>query len=507
MEMMLSGEYIVPHINGWVYYNKPPLFNWMMIGCFKIFGSFEEWVVRMPSILSFLLIGLVNFFFVRKYINKEVAFLSSLFFITSADIFFYGTINAGEIDLFFSLLVFLQIISIFHFHQQKNYLLLFLASYFFAALGTLTKGPPSIAFQGITLLALFIQQKEFKSLLHWKHFAGLGFFLLICGGYFYAYSFQEDPVPFITQLFKEASQRTGVESKITNTLLKSVSFPLLLMQLLLPWSIFILYLFRNKIKRDLKSNALVNFSVLFILSNILLYWFTAELRNRYIYMFFPFCMIILAYFYDKYREEKVAITKWIEHLFFFGIIMFTTVFTLSPFIEITKELPYIKPLAVVFTLLGIAALYLFRKYKAQRILIFIVVIALTKVGTNFTYLPLLKEKSDRMLYVENIDKILSITKNAPIHWTSFPYSFESDASIGPLQFTKLKLTTAPLLAYQVPYYITKGNGHIMQYDPEMEKGVYYLAPDTYLADKNVEEFYRFRETWTKQVLVLCKRSE
>jgi 4-amino-4-deoxy-L-arabinose transferase-like glycosyltransferase len=36
MEMDITGEYVVPKINGWNYYNKPPLFNWVLAGLFQI---------------------------------------------------------------------------------------------------------------------------------------------------------------------------------------------------------------------------------------------------------------------------------------------------------------------------------------------------------------------------------------------------------------------------------------------------------------------------------------
>ena len=152
IEMVLSGNYIVPKINGWNYYNKPPVFNWVMVLFFKLFDSFDEWVVRFPSLLAFLATAILNFYIVKRFLKKEAALLSSLFFLTSADLLFYGTINAGEIDLFFCFLVYTQVMAIFWFFEKKQFGKLFLISYLFAAIGTLTKGPPSIAFQGLTLL-------------------------------------------------------------------------------------------------------------------------------------------------------------------------------------------------------------------------------------------------------------------------------------------------------------------------------------------------------------------
>ena len=70
-----------------------------MILWMKGFGSFEEWVVRFPSIFAFLLTGILNFFLVKRFLSTKTALLSGLFLWTSADILFYGSVNAGEIDL------------------------------------------------------------------------------------------------------------------------------------------------------------------------------------------------------------------------------------------------------------------------------------------------------------------------------------------------------------------------------------------------------------------------
>ncbi|HAD98217.1 MAG TPA: hypothetical protein DCG19_12475, partial [Cryomorphaceae bacterium] len=95
LEMYLSGNWIVPQINGWTYYNKPPVFNWLMMLFFEITGSFSEWVVRLPSLLSYLVLGLLHYRYVKQYINQKVALFASLFWLTSADLLLYGSVNTG----------------------------------------------------------------------------------------------------------------------------------------------------------------------------------------------------------------------------------------------------------------------------------------------------------------------------------------------------------------------------------------------------------------------------
>ena len=101
-----------------------------------------------------LLTGALNYWVVRRYTKSlETALLSSLFYVTSGDILFYFSM-LGEIDIFYTFLAYCQVIFIFAGYEQKRWMWLFIGSYFFTAAGLLTKGLPSLAFQGITLLAV-----------------------------------------------------------------------------------------------------------------------------------------------------------------------------------------------------------------------------------------------------------------------------------------------------------------------------------------------------------------
>ncbi len=50
-EMVSSGDYIVPTLNGQPYLEKPPLFYAMGAAVCKVFGTFEPWALRLPSAL------------------------------------------------------------------------------------------------------------------------------------------------------------------------------------------------------------------------------------------------------------------------------------------------------------------------------------------------------------------------------------------------------------------------------------------------------------------------
>src|SRR2546430_2915124 len=49
VEMLKTGNYIVPEVGGNPYFRKPPLVNWMVAASFRIFGARNEWTARLPS--------------------------------------------------------------------------------------------------------------------------------------------------------------------------------------------------------------------------------------------------------------------------------------------------------------------------------------------------------------------------------------------------------------------------------------------------------------------------
>ncbi|UTW64586.1 glycosyltransferase family 39 protein [bacterium SCSIO 12741] len=307
LEMVNSGNYVVPSIHGWSYYNKPPVFNWWMALYYKLFQSYDEWVVRIPSLVALLLSALLIFRIGRPYLRSGPALLAAAFLLSSAEILFYGSILAGEIDLFFALLSICQMLSIFWFFEKKKYLQLFIWSYFFAALGTLTKGPPSIAFQALTLLPWILIHRRWTLLFSWKHFAGLGVYVLAVGGYFWLYSFYDDPLPFMVRLFKEASQRSGAEHAFSDTLVGFLTFPLKMLAWMAPWSLFLVFLFKKKVWSDLWANPLLKFCLVALVFNLPIYALAADIRPRYLYPLFPFFFLIIGHLFGLSFE---SLKKW-----------------------------------------------------------------------------------------------------------------------------------------------------------------------------------------------------
>jgi len=52
-EMLTRGDWVIPHINGIPYLEKPPLYFWLTALTFQLFGP-SEWATRLWSAVSAL---------------------------------------------------------------------------------------------------------------------------------------------------------------------------------------------------------------------------------------------------------------------------------------------------------------------------------------------------------------------------------------------------------------------------------------------------------------------
>ncbi len=310
IEMVYNGNLWAPTQLGQLYFNKPPVFNWVLIGSAYLCGGFSEWAMRLPTVLSTLGIAGLVYAMCRRYVNERFGLEAGLLSITSSGIFFYFS-TLAEIDLFYSFITLGSFFAIFHFDRLKKPYLLFLIVYFLTAVGFLTKALPSLAFTALSLLTYFIYTRQFKRLFSLPHFLGIGLFLILSVGYYYQYAQYHDPAPFLTRLWGESSNRTVAGSGLGQFVNHLWQFPLNTWIDLLPGGILVVFLFGKKISSILSSNDFVKFCFWIAVINFLLYWISPGSRQRYIYMLYPLFMIVLVQAYYLTPDHR----RWSRRFF------------------------------------------------------------------------------------------------------------------------------------------------------------------------------------------------
>ena len=142
-EMRVEGDWFVPHVNGEVYSQKPPLLFWLIdLSSLATGGEVTEWSARLPSALAAVAAILLTFLIAERLspdeIARRVAWLAAAVYGTCVKILWQG--HVGQIDMLLSALVALAVWFWVRGYTERRpgfYRLFFLATGF----ATLAKGP------------------------------------------------------------------------------------------------------------------------------------------------------------------------------------------------------------------------------------------------------------------------------------------------------------------------------------------------------------------------------
>lgn len=106
-EMRASGDYFVPHVNGRIYSEKPPLHFWSIATASLATGGVDEVSARLPSLLAAIATLFLLFGIGQRLFDREVAWTSVLVFATSSKVLWQSRV--GQIDMTLIALVTLAI--------------------------------------------------------------------------------------------------------------------------------------------------------------------------------------------------------------------------------------------------------------------------------------------------------------------------------------------------------------------------------------------------------------
>ncbi|PHN05629.1 hypothetical protein CRP01_16715 [Flavilitoribacter nigricans DSM 23189 = NBRC 102662] len=386
LEMKLSGNYITPTLHGIYYYNKPPLYNWLLLISFELFGSFNEWSARIPTVVCLLGYGATIFYFFRKHYSDRVAFINALVFITCGRVLFWDSMLA-LIDTGFSWVMFGLFMVIYHEFAKERFLRLFGLAYFLTAVGFLLKGLPAIVFLGISLLVYFVYRGRFRKLFSWQHLVGMLIFGVLVGGYYLIYHQHNSLERVFTTLVSESSKRTVVRFGWKETMVHLLSFPFEMIYHFLPWTVLAIYLIRKDVVQLIRRDSFITFNALLFLANILPYWSSPEVYPRYLLMLAPLIFSVFIYLHGIHRSENSWQYRAVNGLFLF-ICPVIALAALAPlFLESTAGLSwlYVRTLLPAFCL-GLCAYYFFRD-KPKRLLWLILFLVILRIDFDQFVLP------------------------------------------------------------------------------------------------------------------------
>lgn len=171
-EMLSNGNFITPHLNGVIYFEKPPFFYWLVALYEHLFG-FSEWAIRSCTLTLHTLTCIFTYVFARKLFCRRTGIVSSLILATTLLFFAINRINTIDVCLTFFLTL-----SLFSFLLGLNKKgatqkwLLWLA-YFCAGCAMMTKGLIGVLFPIMIVGLWLIIQNEWATLKRMRIISGL----------------------------------------------------------------------------------------------------------------------------------------------------------------------------------------------------------------------------------------------------------------------------------------------------------------------------------------------
>jgi len=386
LEMDLSGNFIVPTLNGMSYYAKPPLYNWILSAYAYIFGGYTEFNTRTVTILFLILFSIIIYFFSKPYFTKRYALINALIFLTCGRIIFWDSM-LGYIDIAYSMVCYLSFMVIYKFHKAQNYLLLFILSYSLMAVGFLMKGIPSLIFQFITLAVVFYFFDKWKNAFSWNHLMGLLSATIILGGYYALYDKYLPYQSSFETLIDQSSRRTVLVKGIPQTLKFILEFPFEYIYHFLPWSIMIILIFKKNLMSRILSNSYLKFCWYVFLFNIPIYWLSPGTIPRYVLMLLPLLFTVFLATYQIHRKQNTIEIKILDYIFLLalaGSIIYSAFPMISSrFVDYSYRYWLSGILIIGFAYLS----YRFIINKMNRLLTLILCILMIRIGFNAFYLP------------------------------------------------------------------------------------------------------------------------
>jgi 4-amino-4-deoxy-L-arabinose transferase len=164
-EMIASGDWIVPHLNGLRYFEKPVLGYWINATSMILLGE-NAFAVRLPSAMAAGISALMLFILLRKFEGEySIGVLAASIFLTCLEVLAVGTFSV--LDNLLSMFLTGAMVSFFFAHREgrplKKYCLLALSG-IFCGLAFLTKGFIALVIPLVTILPFMVWERRWKEL-------------------------------------------------------------------------------------------------------------------------------------------------------------------------------------------------------------------------------------------------------------------------------------------------------------------------------------------------------
>jgi len=186
-EMIRSGDWLTPTLNGLPFFHKPPLFYWLTALSLKTFGL-TLWAARLASVLGALLGALGLYMLVRRWAGARLATWSALVLVTQP--FYFGGAQYANLDMLvagcISATVALTAHAVLAREAGQAHRLALWGAYGLAGLGLLAKGLIGVVLPGGVIVVWLLLSGRWRAILGLLSLPGLLVLAVVAAPWFLA---------------------------------------------------------------------------------------------------------------------------------------------------------------------------------------------------------------------------------------------------------------------------------------------------------------------------------
>lgn len=408
-EMLETGEWVIPQLNGVPSAQKPPFFNWAAAVLSLPVGRVTELTARLPSAVMGMIGVLATYWLGVRLFRRRAAFLSALVLVTSP--IYLHQARWAQVDMVYSTFVCLTLVSFYYgYLNGANRVRYFLIGSVFMSLGTLTKGPAAIALPGMTILIFLVLTKRLRGFLTRDLILCLAVFVVIVS-------------PWYLSVYMKAGSDFAWELIVKHNFYMffdtwSHKRPFYYYFINLPWEFFpwivflpaaMLNMFARDEEREQRLFLLVWFIGMFCFFTL-----SQAKQGKYILPLFPAIALIVGRFWDDviFDRQSMSYTKCVFVPVTFIAIVMVFGGAVGTWIVNNHHPEFLKvslPMGTLFALSG-AVMFITALFSVKKGLFATIVITLVLISTYLTLFinPKLNHYKSARVFCE---KTVEITKD------------------------------------------------------------------------------------------------
>jgi 4-amino-4-deoxy-L-arabinose transferase-like glycosyltransferase len=250
--MLVGGDWLVPHRNGQIYFDKPAPFFWLAAGVQYVTGSMELGG-RFVAAIAGTATVLITFLLARRISNNLTALFAGIFLATGPEFFFVA--RWYRMDMPFTVFMWAALWWFWtedrgqgtgdrkeggsrtaptrHGHVNAQWV----GFYLFCALATLMKGPAGAALPVMVVAAYFVISKNWRRIFEFFNVWGILVYLLIAAPWYIVVSLTVPNYAYQFFIEQNLGRYTGSESYGHH--FPGIAYVGIVFGGMMPWAIFL----------------------------------------------------------------------------------------------------------------------------------------------------------------------------------------------------------------------------------------------------------------------------